>query len=73
MTHLKAIAAMSLNRVTGAANKIPWRLPVNRTTIVLTMPEGQARLKMRKENAGMANRDDVQSLVDFIDADEKRL
>jgi hypothetical protein len=33
----------------------------------------QARLKMRKEQAGMAHRDDVQSFVDFIDADEKRI
>jgi len=36
-------------------------------------PEMQARLKMRKEQAGLANRDDIQSFVDFIDADEKRL
>lgn len=35
--------------------------------------EMQARLKMRKENAGMAHRDDIQTFVDFIDADEKRL
>ena len=35
--------------------------------------EMQARLKMRKENAGMARRDDIQSFVDFIDADEKRI
>jgi hypothetical protein len=35
--------------------------------------EMQARLKMRKENAGLAHRDDIQSFVDFIDADEKRL
>jgi hypothetical protein len=35
-------------------------------------PEMQARLKMRKENAGMAHRDDIQTFVDFIDADEKR-
>ena len=35
--------------------------------------EMQARLKMRKENAGMAHRDDIQSFVDFIDADEKRI
>src|SRR5207247_7646468 len=35
--------------------------------------EMQARLKMRKENAGLAKRDDIQSFVDFIDADEKRL
>src|SRR5947208_11213514 len=33
----------------------------------------QERLKMRKANAGFANRDDIQSFVDFIDADEKRL
>jgi len=35
--------------------------------------EMQARLKMRKENAGMANRDDIRLFVDFIDADEKRI
>ena len=34
--------------------------------------EGQARLRMRKENAGLAHRDDIRSFVDFIDADEKR-
>ena len=33
----------------------------------------QARLKMRKENAGLANRDGIKSFVDFIDADEKRM
>src|SRR5438093_6338453 len=27
MTRLKAIAAVSLNRVIGAGNKIPWHLP----------------------------------------------
>jgi dihydrofolate reductase len=27
VTHFKAIAAMSLNRVIGAGNKIPWHLP----------------------------------------------
>ncbi len=35
--------------------------------------EGQARLKMRKDNGGLAHRDDIQSFVDFIDADEKRI
>jgi len=35
--------------------------------------EGWARLKMRKENAGMGGRDDIQCSVDVIDADEKRL
>jgi len=32
-----------------------------------------ARLKMRKEKTGMAHRDDIQSFVDFIDADEQRI
>ena len=35
--------------------------------------EGQARLKMRKEQAGISHRDDIKGFVDFIDADEKRL
>ena len=33
----------------------------------------RARLKMRKEQAGLGHRDDVQTFVDFIDADEKRI
>ncbi len=33
----------------------------------------QERLRTRKEQAGMAHRDEIQSFVDFIDADEKRL
>jgi hypothetical protein len=33
----------------------------------------KARLKMRKAEAGLAKRDDIQTFVDFIDADEKRL
>jgi hypothetical protein len=36
-------------------------------------PQMQARLKLRKEQAGMAQRDDIQTFVDFIDADEKRI
>ena len=35
--------------------------------------EGQVRLKMRKEQIGLAHRDDIKSFVDFIDADEKRI
>jgi hypothetical protein len=35
--------------------------------------EGQARLKMRKEQAGLTHRDDIKCFVDFIDADEKRI
>jgi ribosomal protein L13E len=32
----------------------------------------QARMKMRKEQAGLSHRDDIKRFVDFIDADEKR-
>jgi len=35
--------------------------------------EMKARLKMRKEQAGLAHRDDIKTFVDFIDADEKRI
>ena len=35
--------------------------------------EMEARLKLRKENAGLAHRDDIKTFVDFIDADEKRM
>jgi hypothetical protein len=34
---------------------------------------GCARFKMRKEQSGFAQRDDIQTFVDYIDADEKRL
>src|ERR1035438_3794609 len=33
---------------------------------------GLARLKMRKEQCGAGNRDDIKTFVDVIDADEKR-
>lgn len=33
----------------------------------------QARLQWRKEQSGLAHRDDIQSFVDYIDADEKRI
>ncbi len=35
--------------------------------------EIKARLKWRKEQAGMAHRDEITTFVDYIDADEKRL
>ena len=35
--------------------------------------EIKARLKMRKEQAGLAHRDEIKVFVDFIDADEKRI
>ena len=31
-----------------------------------------ARLKMRKEESGLSHRDDLQTFLDYIDADEKR-
>lgn len=34
---------------------------------------GEARLKMRKEQAGIPHRNDIRRFVDFIDADEKRI
>ena len=32
----------------------------------------KARLKMRKEESGLSHRDDLQTFLDYIDADEKR-
>jgi hypothetical protein len=32
-----------------------------------------ARFKMRKEQSGLSHRDEIQSFVDYIDADEKRI
>ncbi len=34
---------------------------------------GQARLRLRKDQRGFADREDIQTFIDFIDADEKRL
>jgi hypothetical protein len=34
--------------------------------------ELRARLRTRKEQSGLGNRDDITTFVDFIDADEKR-
>lgn len=31
------------------------------------------RLKMRKEQSGLSHRDDIETFVDYIDADEKRI
>jgi len=36
-------------------------------------PEAVARLRMRKEQSGLARRDDIKTFVDYIDADEKRI
>ena len=36
-------------------------------------PALRARLKSRKEESGLGHRDDIQTFVDYIDADEKRI
>ena len=36
-------------------------------------PALRARLKSRKEDSGLGHRDDIQTFVDYIDADEKRI
>ena len=36
-------------------------------------PESQARLKLRKEQSGLSQREDIQTFIDYIDADEKRI
>jgi hypothetical protein len=33
----------------------------------------RARLQLRKEQSGLARRDDIKTFVDYIDADEKRI
>jgi len=56
----------------------PDSVKVDHRQGMLTYPKAgdaamEARLKMRKEQAGLANRDDLKIFVDFIDADEKRI
>lgn len=36
-------------------------------------PQIKARMKLRKEQSGLSHRDDIQTFVDYIDADEKRI
>jgi hypothetical protein len=36
-------------------------------------PAGCARFKLRKEQSGIAHRDEIRNFVDYIDADEKRI
>jgi len=36
-------------------------------------PSAVARLKLRKEQAGLGHRDDIQCFVDMLDGDEKRI
>ena len=61
----------------GASEEREHRQNAHREKILHHPPkddaEGQARLKMRKEQSGQSQRDDIQTFVDYIDADEKRL
>jgi hypothetical protein len=36
-------------------------------------PEGCERLKTRKQESGIAHRDEIKTFIDYIDADEKRI
>jgi len=56
---------------TAAEKAAHWQDVLSRP---LANDEGaKARLKMRKEQAGIAQRDDITCFVDLIDADEKRI
>ncbi len=48
-----------------------WRDVLSRP--IQTDPAAVARLQMRKEQSAMGHRHDIQTFVDYIDADEKRI
>lgn len=48
-----------------------WQLVVSRPPA--NDEAGKARLKMRKGESGLSGRDEIQTFVDYIDADEKRI
>jgi len=56
---------------TDAEKEAHWKDVLSRP--LATDPAAVARFKMRKEEAGIAHRDDIQCFVDSIDADEKRI
>jgi len=56
---------------TAAEKEAHWQDVLSRP--LASDPAAVARLKMRKEQAGIAHRDDIQCFVDSIDADEKRI
>jgi hypothetical protein len=56
---------------TAAEKEAHWQDVLSRP--LASDPAAVARFKMRKEQAGIAHRDDIQCFVDSIDADEKRI
>jgi hypothetical protein len=56
---------------TPAEKEAHWKDVLSRP--LANDPAACARFKMRKEQAGIAHRDDIQCFVDSIDADEKRI
>ena len=56
---------------TAAEKEAHWQDVLSRP--LANDPAAVARFKMRKEQAGIAHRDDIQCFVDSIDADEKRI
>lgn len=56
---------------TDAEKEAHWQDVLSRP--LANDPAAVARFKMRKEQAGIAHRDDIQCFVDSIDADEKRI
>ena len=55
MKHFKAIAAMSLNRVIGAGNQIPWHLPEDFKWFK-RMTSGNVVIMGRKTFASLGNK-----------------
>jgi hypothetical protein len=56
---------------TAAEKAAHWQDVLSRP--LASDPAAVARFKMRKEQAGIAHRDDITCFVDSIDADEKRI
>jgi hypothetical protein len=56
---------------TAAEKEAHWKDVLSRP--LATDDAACARFKLRKEEAGIAHRDDIQCFVDSIDADEKRI
>jgi hypothetical protein len=56
---------------TAAEKAAHWQDVLSRPKV--ENEEARARLQMRKEQSGLAHRDDLTTFVDYIDADEKRI
>lgn len=56
---------------TAAEKEAHWKEVLSRP--LANDPAAVARFKTRKEQSGIAHREDIQCFVDYIDADEKRI